>query len=172
MNREQKQQQVAQWQERLQVVKSAVLTDFRGLNVAQMTELRNKLRAEDVGYEVAKNTLLRKAVANIGQECLYEYLTGPTGIAYSHKDSVLPAKILKAFIKENADLKLKAGIVEGKVIDVQQVKQLADLPAREVLIAQLLGTMQASSIKLIGVLQANLRQLVVVLEAIKQKKSA
>ncbi len=172
MNREEKKQQVAEWQERLQIVKSAVLTDFRGLNVAQMTELRNRLRAQDVGYEVAKNTLLRKAATNIGQEALHEHLSGPTGIAYSHKDSVLPAKVLKAFIQENAKLKLKAGLVEGKVIDIQQVRHLADLPGRDVLIAQLLGTLQAPSVKLIGVLQANLRQLVLVLDAIKQKKSA
>jgi large subunit ribosomal protein L10 len=171
LNQEEKQQQVAEWQERLQSVKAAVLTDFRGLDVAQMTELRNKLREQEVGYEVAKNTLLRKAATNIGKEELHEHLTGPTGIAYSHKDSIEPAKILKAFIKENADLKLKAGLVEGKVIDVQQVKHLADLPGREALIAQLLAGLQAPTIKFIGVLQANLRQLVVVLDAIKQKKT-
>jgi large subunit ribosomal protein L10 len=172
LNREEKKQQVAEWQERLQVVKSAVLTDFRGLNVAQMTELRNKLRAQKVEYVVAKNTLLRKAATNIEQEDLHEYLSGPTGIAYSYEDSIEPAKVLKAFMKDNADLKLKAGLVEGKVVDVQQVKRLADLPNKEVLIGQLLGTLQAPAIKLIGVLQANLRQLVVVLDAIKQKKSA
>jgi large subunit ribosomal protein L10 len=172
LTREKKEQQVAEWQERLSTVKAAVLTDFRGLNVAQMTELRNKLREQEVGYQVAKNRLLRKAVANIGQQALDEYLVGPTGIAYSYKDSVDPARILKSFAQENAELKLKAGILEGKVIDAKGVERLASLPNREVLMAQLLAGLQSPLVSLLSVLQANLSRLVRVLEAIKQEKQS
>ena len=172
MNRAEKEQVVAEWQERLKTVKSAILTDFRGLNVAQISELRNKLREQEIGYQVVKNTLLRRAATNIGQEGLHEYLLDPTGVAYSYKDSIEPAKVLKLFAQKNADLKLKAGLVEGKVVDAGQVQQLAGLPGREVLLAKLLASFQSPLTNLVGVLQANLRQLVIVLEAIKQKKSA
>lgn len=171
MNREEKKQVVTEWQERFQTVKSAVLTDFRGLDVAQMTELRNSLRKQGVEYQVVKNTLLRKAVTNIGQEELHQYLTGPTGIACSFSDSVEPAKALKAFAKAHGELKLKAALVDGKVIGTEQVQRLADLPSKEVLIAQLLACFQAPMVNLVGALQANIRQLLLTLEAIKQKKS-
>ncbi len=171
MNREEKRHLVAEWQERLQTVKSAVLTDFRGLNVAKMTELRDALRKQDVEYEIVKNTLLRKAAANIGQEGLHKYLSGPTGVACSFKDSVEPAKALKAFAKKHEELKIKAALVEGKVVDAEQVQRLADLPGREALIAQLLAVFQSPVVNLVGVLEANIRQLLMTLEAIKQEKS-
>jgi large subunit ribosomal protein L10 len=171
LTKEEKKQQVAEWQERLQSVKSAVLTDFRGLNVAQMTELRNKLREQEVEYEVAKNTLLRIAATNIGQEELHEYLTGPTGIGYSYKDAVAPAKALNSFAKENEALKFKAALLEGKIIDAQQVKNVANLPGREELLSRLLASFQSPLIGFIGVLQGNIRRLLNVLEAIKQQKS-
>jgi large subunit ribosomal protein L10 len=171
LTRDEKQQQVNLWQERLQSARAAVLTDFRGLNVAQITELRNKLREKQVEYQVVKNTLLRKATANIGQEALHEYLSGPTGIAYSQQDALEPAKVLSAFAKENEALKLKAAILEGKVINARQVQDVASLPSREVLIAKLLGVMQSPLTGLVTVLQANLRKLLLTLEAIKQQKS-
>lgn len=161
---------MAEWQERLQKVKSVVLTDFRGLNVTQITELRNRLRERGAGYQVVKNTLLRQAVANIGQAELDKYLLGPTGVAYSYENSVDPAKVLQSFARQNANLKLKAGILEGKVIDAQAVQRLASLPNREVLMARLLASFQFPLTGLVSVLQANLRQLVSVLAAIKQQK--
>ncbi len=170
MNKEEKKQVIAEWEDRFKTVKSVVLTDFRGLNVAKLTELRNKLRQQEIGYEVIKNTLLERVAISGGCEGLREYLVGPTGVAYSHKDAVAPAKVLKSFIQNNAEFKIKAGLLEGKVINAQQVGELAELPSREVLLAILLAGFQAPLVGLVGVLQANLRQLLVALEAIKHKK--
>ena len=156
---------------KLEASKGAVLADYRGLNVAQVTKLRSQLREAGVEYKVVKNTLTRLAAAELGIEGLNPYLEGPTAIAFGLQDAVTPAKILAEFAKTNKDLEIKAGILEGKVIDLNAVKALAELPSREVLLAKVLGGMQTPLYGFANVLQANLRNLVNVVEAIRKQKA-
>jgi len=165
---------VAELKTKLANVKGAVLTSYRGLNVAQDTKLRRKLREAGIEYRVIKNTLTRIAAQEVNLQGLDKYLEGPTAIALSEKDPVAPAKIISDFIKENKlqSLEIKAGLVEGKVIDVNGVKALASLPPREVLIAQVLAGLQSPIAGLVNVLQGNIRNLVYTLNAIREKKES
>lgn len=140
---EQKQQIVAEVAEKLQHSASTVLADYRGLNVAQVTELRKKLREAGVEFKVIKNTLTRRAAEQADLVGLHEFLTGPTAIAFSKEDAVAPAKILSEFAKSNDALKIKAGVVEGKIVGVDEIKALANLPSREGLLSMLLSVLQA-----------------------------
>jgi len=165
-----KQPIVQELKEKLEQASGMVIVDYRGLNVAQATELRKRLREAGVEYRVIKNTLARLACREIGLIDLEPYLEGPNAIAFGLTDPVAPAKILSEFAKDNKQLEIKAGVVDGKVIDVDGVKALADLPPREVLLAKVLGGMQAPLYGFANVLQGNLRNLVYVLEAIRKKK--
>jgi len=170
--RPEKEQIVAYVAEKLEGSKAAVVTHYRGLNVAEATELRNKLREAGVEYKVVKNTLARIAASQTGLSDLNQYLTGPTAIAFSANDPVAPAKVLSEYAKKHDNLKIIAGIVEGKVIDANGVKALAALPPKEVLVAKLLGSMQSPISGLVNVLQGNIRNLVYVLNAVREKKGA
>jgi large subunit ribosomal protein L10 len=122
---------------------TTVVVDYRGLNVSQATELRKQLREAGVEFQVLKNTLLRRATAAAELTELDSVLTGPTAIAFSGEDAVAPAKILNDFAKKNDALKLKGAVVEGRVIGVEEVKALAELPSREGLLSMLLSVLQA-----------------------------
>ncbi|MGD0845247.1 MAG: 50S ribosomal protein L10 [Geobacteraceae bacterium] len=171
MNKESKQQVVAELHEKLQRAKAVFLADFRGMNVGKATDLRNELRKASVEYRVVKNTLLDLASRETDKESLSPHYIGPTAIAFSYDDPVAAAKVLSRFAKEQqATFKLKAGILSGKVISVADIQALADLPSREVLIAKLLGTMQAPMANFVGVLAAVPASFVRVLGAIKAQK--
>ncbi len=170
-----KQARVAELVGKLTSVKGAVLINYRGLTVAQDTKLRRKFREAGVEYKVVKNTFMRIAATEVGIEGMEPYLDGPTAIAFSATDPVAPAKVISDFIKEHKlqSIKIKAGIVEGKMIDADGVKALSSLPPREVLIAQVLAGFQAPIAGLVNVLQGTIRNTVYVLDAIrKQKESA
>ncbi|AIQ65741.1 50S ribosomal protein L10 [compost metagenome] len=128
---------------KLQNSVSTVVADYRGLNVAQVTELRKQLREAGVEFQVLKNSLLRRATAAAELTELDEVLSGPTAVAFSENDAVAAAKILNDFAKKNDALKLKGGVVEGKVVDEAQIKALAELPSREGLLSMLLSVLQA-----------------------------
>ncbi len=138
-----KQQLVAEVTEKFKASACTVVADYRGLNVAQVTELRKQLREAGVEFSVLKNTLLRRATAEAELSALDEYLVGPTAIAFSNDDAVAPAKVLSQFAKKNEHLKIKAGVVEGQVVGLDQIKALADLPSREGLLSMLLSVLQA-----------------------------
>jgi large subunit ribosomal protein L10 len=140
---EAKKQVVAEIVEKLSNSKSTIITDYRGLTVAETNELRKKLREAGVEYKVLKNTLTRRATAETGLTELDEHLNGPTAIAFSNDDVVAPAKILHNFAKEHKALEIKAGVVEGKVVGIDEIKELADLPSREGLLSMLLSVLQA-----------------------------
>lgn len=140
---QEKAQLVAEVADKLKESVTTVVTDYRGLTVAQVTELRKQLREAGVEYRVLKNTLVRRATAIAELSELDEHLTGPTAIAFSKDDAVAPAKVIAEFAKKNDALKVKAGIVEGKVVGVDQIKALADLPSREGLLSMLLSVLQA-----------------------------
>ncbi|GGE21060.1 50S ribosomal protein L10 [Marinithermofilum abyssi] len=140
---EKKKEVVAEIVEKLQNSKSTILTDYRGLTVAEMNELRKQLREAGVEYKVLKNTMVRRAAAEVNYSELDEHLVGPTAIAFSPEDAVAPAKVLHKFAKDHKALEIKAGIVEGNVVSLDQIKELADLPSREGLLSMLLSVLQA-----------------------------
>ncbi len=150
---------------------SMVLADYRGLTVEQDTELRNALRAAGVEYRVVKNTITRFAAKNSNLEDLEQYLKGPTALAIS-SDPVAPAKVISEYAKKFRLLEIKGGVLEGKVIDIEKVKALAELPSREQLIARVLGGLNAPISGFVNVLNANLRGLVVALNAIAEQKAS
>ncbi|ASS89801.1 MAG: 50S ribosomal protein L10 [Bacillaceae bacterium] len=122
---------------------STVIVDYRGLNVAEVTELRKRLREANIEFKVYKNTLTRRAVEQAEISGLEEVLTGPNAIAFSTEDVVAPAKILNDFAKEHEALEIKAGVIEGNVATVDEIKAIADLPSREGLLSMLLSVLQA-----------------------------
>lgn len=138
-----KQQTVSEVVEKLKGSACTVLADYRGLSVSQVTELRKQLRDAGIEFHVIKNTLTRLATAEAELTELDEHLKGPTAIAFSTGDVVAPAKILSQFAKKNEHLKVKAGVVEGKVVGIEDIKALADLPSREGLLSMLLSVLQA-----------------------------
>lgn len=140
---EAKKVQVEEIAEKFKNASSVVLVDYRGLTVAQVTELRKQLREAGIDFKVYKNTLTRRATEIAGVEGLNEYLTGPNAIAFSNEDVVAPAKIINNFAKTNDALEIKAGIIEGNIATVEEVKALAELPSREGLLSMLLSVLQA-----------------------------
>jgi len=170
-NIEEKAQVVAEIKEKLQNSSGVVLADYRGLTVAQVTKLRKDLREAGVEYRVLKNTLVRRAAHEVGVEGLDPYLEGPTAVAFS-ADPVAPAKVLMEFAKANKTFTIKAGVVEGKVVTSDGVKALAELPSREVLLAKVLGGMQAPLYGLVNVLQGPIRKLGYALEEVRKLKAA
>ncbi|HPE15756.1 MAG TPA: 50S ribosomal protein L10 [Oscillospiraceae bacterium] len=160
--------------EKLRNSSSGVFVDYRGLTVAEDTALRRELRQSGVEYSVVKNTLTRFAVDKVGFKELDPVLSGTTALAVSATDPVAPAKILSAFAKKMAPQQkfvIKAGFVDGKVIGPEEIGALAALPAKEVLLAQVLGTMMAPVTGLANVLNANIRGLAVALQAIADQKA-
>ncbi|HEY6873974.1 MAG TPA: 50S ribosomal protein L10 [Geobacteraceae bacterium] len=171
MNKENKQQVVTELHDKLQRAKAVFLADFRGMNVGKATELRNELRKAAVEYKVVKNTLLDLASRDTDKESLQPHFVGPTAVALSYDDPVAAAKVLSRFAKEQqATFKLKAGVLTGKPITVADIQALADLPSREVLLAKLLGTLQAPTANFVGVLAAVPGSFVRALNAIKNQK--
>jgi large subunit ribosomal protein L10 len=167
---EAKKQKVEEIKEKINNSQAIVLVDYRGLNVEEVTELRKQYREAGVEYKVYKNTMMRFAFKDAGLEDFNKYLLGPSAIAFSSGDPVAPAKVTSEFAKDHKNLEIKAGIVDNKVIDVNGVQSLADLPPREVLIAQVLGGLNAPISGFVNVLQGNIRNLVYALNAIKEKQ--
>ena len=165
-----KEQSVQEIAEKLQASKAVVITDYRGLNVFQVTKLRNELREVNVEYKVLKNTLTKIAAKNVGIENIEQYLEGPTAIAFSNEDPVAPAKILSKFAKDNKDLEIKGGLLEGKAVSMEQINALAELPSREELLAQVLRGIQSPLTGMANVLAGPLRNMVNALEAIRKEK--
>ncbi len=168
---EQKKAAVQEIAEKLRSAVSGVLVDYRGLTVEQDTNLRRELRNAGVEYKVVKNTLTRFAANETGFEGLEPYLQGPTSLAMTYEDPVAAAKVLVKFAKDYEALEIKAGFVDGKVVNFDEIKALADLPSREVLIAQVLGGLNAPISGFANVLNANLKGLVVALNAIAEKQA-
>ncbi len=170
---EQKKAIVDELAENMKSAQSGVLVDYKGITVAADTQLRRDLRAAGVEYHVVKNTLLTLAVRKIGFEALESVLKGTTALAYSKNDMIAPAKILNEYAKKSGDkFKIKAGFVDGGVIDARQVSALAEMPPKEQLIARALAGFNAPISGFVNVLNGNLRGLVVALNAIAEKKSA
>ena len=159
---EQKAQQVADIAEKVKKAKSIVLVDYRGLNVAQDTEMRVNMRKAGVDYKVLKNRLVLRALNSCGFDGFEKILEGPTAVAFGYEDAVAPAKIVSETIaKTNNKIAVKGGIVEGKQASVEEINALAKIPAKPVLVGQLLG-----------MLTNPMRRLAVAISEIAKKQSA
>ncbi|HET7274061.1 MAG TPA: 50S ribosomal protein L10 [Longimicrobiaceae bacterium] len=151
MNREEKNAFVDDIQQKLSDARAFYLTDFTGMNVKQITEFRSRLRKQGLEYVVVKNTLAQRAVTTLELPDIAAFFTGPTGLVIGQDDAVTAAKVLTDFAKEfDNKPAVKIGLVEGKEVRPEQIKQLADLPPKEVLLAQLAGGLQAPMSRLAG----------------------
>ena len=172
MKLENKKQIVAQLKDKFGQAKLIVLTDYKGLNVSAMNDLRAKLREAGIDYHVVKNTLLRRAAQDTDAAALIDSFTGPSAIAVSLDDPVAPAKVLTEFSKANGKLEIKAGVMEGKILDASSIKALASLPSREVLLAKLLSVLVAVPTGMVTVLNEIPAKFVRVLAAVRDQKEA
>jgi large subunit ribosomal protein L10 len=156
--------------ELLKTSKNIVLSEYRGLNVEQVTDLRSKLRKAGVKFKVLKNTLTKKLFAEAGIENMEEHLQGPVAISFLSDDVAASSKAIMDFAKKNELLVVKAGYVDGKFVEASGIKTIAALPSREVLLSMVLSTMNAPVKDLLSVLQGTTRKLVYALNAIKEQK--
>jgi len=170
VKRVEKEKVVLELREKLRGVRSALLTDFRGLSVAEITELRDLLRKSSIEYRVVKNSLAELAFRETELRGLQEYLNGPTAIAWSCEDPIAPSKVLIGFAKAKPTFQVKVGYVEGKIMGQTELLALSELPPREVLLAKFLGGMQASLQGLVGVLKGQIQALITILDTIRGRK--
>ncbi len=170
MARPDKEAAVKELEKEFSKAKSMVVTDYIGLDVAEMTELRAKLREAGVDYKVVKNTLAKIAANNSDLSEITEFFSGPTAIAFGIEDVVSPAKILDDFAEEHEVLEIKGGYLNGEVISKEKVESLAKIPSREELLAKAFASMKAPITGFVNVLSGNMRNLVSVLSQIKDQK--
>jgi large subunit ribosomal protein L10 len=169
---EEKQKITEDLHERFSKSAIVVVTDYKGLNVAAMNELRRKLREEDVEFQVAKNTLLLRAAKDTGVALIQDYFKGPSAVACSYQDPVAPAKILTQFAKDNQKLEIKVGVLRDRVLDSDAIKALAKLPSREVLMGQFLSVLTGVPSSFVRAMAEVPRSLLNVLTAIRDQKDA
>ena len=168
--KEQKQVQLAEVKKVLAEAKSAVLVDFNGLTVAEDTELRRKVREAGATYTVYKNTLIALAAKENGLDDLIPVLEKNTAICSSSEDAVAACKVICDFMKDHKKMELKAGVVEGKVVSVDEVKAVAELPPKEVLVAKMLGSLNAPISGLVRTLNGTITKIVYALDAVREQK--
>ncbi|MFO7862289.1 MAG: 50S ribosomal protein L10 [Desulfosalsimonas sp.] len=168
----QKQELVSALHEKFEQKKILVLVDYKGLNVTKINDLRSKLRQAGIEFKVVKNTLLIRAAEQTDVELLRQQFEGPSAVAMSYDDPVAPAKVLCEFAKDNDKLQIKAGVMDGSVLDADGIKRLSELPSREVLLATVLGTMNAVPTGLVRALNNLPERLVYALKAINDQKEA
>ncbi len=144
----QKQEEVSKLAEKIKSAKLVLLTDYRGITVTDVTELRAELRKSSTEYTVIKNNITRRALAEAGIEGLDEALLGPTAVILNNEDYLAPIKVVYNYVKNNEFYKIKAGIIDGKVVSVEEIMTLAKLPSREELLSKLAGSLLGTIAKL------------------------
>jgi len=169
---EQKQKIVEELNDKFKKSKVLIITDYKGLNVTTLNELRRKLRESDIEYRVVKNTLLARAADDTDVSKIKDSFKGPSAIAISYEDPVAPAKVLTKFAEENKKLEIKIGVMGDRVLNLDDIKALSSLPAREVLLGQVLSAMNAVSTGLVSALSDIPRKMINVIQAIKEQKEA
>jgi len=170
LDRSKKEQVVAELRGKLERATAAILTDFKGLTVAEISNLRDSLAAEKSEYQVVKNTLMRLSAKGTDLEVLDPVLKGTCAIAIAYGDPAIPAKIIKKFGKTNEKLKVKAGSLGSRLLNPDQISALAELPPKEELLAKMLGTLNAVPTGLVTVLSGVPRAFVGVLDAIRRQR--
>jgi large subunit ribosomal protein L10 len=172
LNKEEKTRTVSELQAKFEKAKGVVFTDYRGLDVEEMTALRNSLRSSAIEYKVVKNTLAKRAAEGTSVDPAKDIFTGPIGVAVGYDDPALLVKKVLEYSKSNEKLEVKGGIVEGGICTPDQLKAISKLPSREVLLSMLAGAMQSPLSKLAGLMNSTLTQFAYALEALKQKKES
>jgi large subunit ribosomal protein L10 len=172
LNRKEKEQVISDLYKKVEGFQAVVLTHYRGLNVEQINALRSRLREEKISYHVVKNTLMKLASKGTDLEKVADYFEGPTAIAISLGDPILLAKILSEFMKTQPSLKIKVGLIQGRVVAPEEIKTIAGMPSREVLFAQILGAIQTPGGQLGGGILSILQQVVGVVQARADQLSA
>ncbi|UCD90506.1 MAG: 50S ribosomal protein L10 [Desulfobacterales bacterium] len=172
MKLEKKKEIVRELKEKFARSKVVIVTDYKGLDVTTINDLRRKLGEVDVEYKVVKNSLLIRASEKTDSELIRDSFKGPSAIAVSYDDPVAPAKVLTKFAEENKNLEIKVGVLNGKVLDPNAIKALSRLPGREILLGQLLSTFSGVPTAFVRVLSALPAQLLNVLQAVKSQKEA
>lgn len=168
---ERKKEVVAELAQKLDGAKAFYLTDFTGLDVQKMTDLRARMREENVEYLVVKNTLALRALEGLDIPDIGEFFIGPTGLVIGNEDAVTAAKVLDTFAKENdAKPSVKVGVVERRQVSAEQVGRLAKLPPREELLSELAGAMQAPLAALVFLMEGKMRELMGLLEALRAER--
>jgi len=172
LNKSEKKQLVEEIHQKFLASKIVILTDCKGLKVNKINELRRKLKESNIEYRVVKNTLLIRASEDTDVAVIKDQFKGPTAIAMSFDDPVAPAKLLSEFAKDNDKLSIRGGVLSGKLLNAQAIKNLSSLPSREVLLGQLLSAMNGVSTNLVRALSNVPQKLLYALQAIKDQKTA
>lgn len=172
MNLEEKKRITQDLNERFSKAAVVIVSDYKGLNVTAINDLRRKLSQEEVEFQVAKNSLLIRASEETDVALIKDAFKGPSAIALSYGDPVAPAKILTEFAKENKVFEIKIGVLNGKVLDVSGIKALSALPSREVLLGTLVATLNSVPTGFVRTLAEIPRRLLNVLQAVKDQKEA
>jgi large subunit ribosomal protein L10 len=172
ISKAQKEQMVADYVDKMSRSQALILADYRGLNVATITDLRQKMRETDGVFQVVKNTLFKLALEEAGLPFPAEQMEGPVAVGYCLGEAPPIAKVLMDFAKEAEAFEIKGAILGSNILDAEGVKGLADLPPREVLLAQLLGAVQGPMSSLVSTLEAPLRELAQVLQARSEQAEA
>jgi len=171
LNREGKEQIVSHLSDKLKEASLVVVTDYRGLSVEKITQLRNELRSVSSDYRVAKNTLLKRASQGTDLEQLHQYFTGPTAIVLSLGDPIAPVKVLVKYLKDYSELSIKGSFLQGTFLSAEDTQALSTLPGRNELLGKLLSLLVSSQVRLLNVLSGVPQKFVRVLRAIEQSKS-
>jgi large subunit ribosomal protein L10 len=158
--------------EKLSTSKVVIVTDYKGLDVAMISDLRKRLRESDIEFKVVKNSLLIRASQETDAMLIQDYFKGPSAVALSYDDPVSSAKVLTDFAKENDRLEIKAGVMDGKVLDTAAIKALSSLPSREALLGQLLSVMNGVPTALVRALNDVPKRMLNVLTAVKEQQEA
>jgi len=172
LNRTEKKQVVESLHDSFSKAKIIILTDYKGLDVEKITELRRKLRAAEVEYKIVKNTLIKLASEDTDAALIRDSFRGPSALAFSYDDPVAPAKVLTEFAKENGKLEIKIGVMNGKAISLDDIKALSALPSREILLGKLLSVMNGVPTSFARALNDIPTRLLNVLQAVKDQKEA
>jgi len=171
LNREEKKKIVTELNKRLGKACGVFLVDYQGLNVDELTQLRQNLRDEGIDFQVVKNRLLLIASRDTEADVLKDYFAGPCALAVTYNDVVTPARVLTKFMQDYKALEIKIGQINGKVVEFSAIKRLAQLPSREVLLSQLLLSLSGVQTSFVRLLSEMPRRLVNVLEALKKQKA-
>lgn len=172
LNKEEKIRVVSELQSKFEKAKGVVFTDYRGLNVEEITDLRNSLRSSALEYRVVKNTLARIASEGTHVEDARDVFSGPVGIAVGYDDPVLVVKKVLEYSKANNKLEIKGGVIEGSICTPEQIKTISELPSRDTQLSMLASAMQSPLTKFASLLNATLSQFMYAMEALKQKRES